>query len=310
MLGRSAAVDPEEIVLPPLASPRDEREADPRWQLAQRVVASRYFARSLLLSRFLLHIVAETLEGRTSEITEHQIGVRVFDRPASYRTIEDNIVRNYARQLRRRLAEYFAEEGAREPLHIDIPLGGYIPIFVPASGYAAEPEVSEPSAPISIHEDRPAPPPLPSVAPPAPQRSNGRLWLFALLVTVYSTILGALVWFAATRVHVPPSTAAEPTAPLWTALFSGPATTYIVPSDAGLNLLEGSLPPPRFSGKLHRRRILPADTAVHRCAQRRRSEDPALHQLRRPADHLRTHPAARVPSRPRCAALPARPPSR
>ena len=83
---------------------------DPRWCLAQRVVAESHFSRSTLLSNFLLFIVAETIEGRANEITEHQIGVQVFDRPTGYRTIEDNIVRNYARQLRRRLAEHFAGE--------------------------------------------------------------------------------------------------------------------------------------------------------------------------------------------------------
>lgn len=38
--------------------------------------------------------------------------------------------------------------------------------------------------------------------------------------------------------HAPGHADAEPTPPLWAALFSGPSTTYIVPSDAGLNLLE------------------------------------------------------------------------
>jgi hypothetical protein len=87
---------------------------DPYWELAQRVVAGPHFARSPLLSKFLLFVVAETREGRGSEITEHQIGVQVFDRPADYRTLEDNIVRSYARQLRKRLAEHFAGEGSSE----------------------------------------------------------------------------------------------------------------------------------------------------------------------------------------------------
>ncbi|MGB6721798.1 MAG: hypothetical protein WBE72_13465, partial [Terracidiphilus sp.] len=105
---------------------------DPHWELVQRAVAGPHFARSPLLSKFLLFVVAETLEGRADEITEHQIGVQVFDRPADYRTLEDNIVRNYARQLRKRLAEHFAEQGSAEPVRIDIPLGGYVPVFVPA----------------------------------------------------------------------------------------------------------------------------------------------------------------------------------
>ncbi len=106
-----------------------DHDADARWRLAKRVVASRHFARSPLLSKFLLFVVTETLEGRQQEITEHQIGVQVFGRPTSYRTVEDNIVRNYARQLRKRLAEHFADVGSREAMQIEIPVGGYVPVF-------------------------------------------------------------------------------------------------------------------------------------------------------------------------------------
>ena len=80
----------------------DWLQGDLRWSLTQRVVAGAHFARSPLLSKFLLFVVAETLEGREGEITEQQIGVQVFDRLPGYRTAEDNIVRNYARQLRDR----------------------------------------------------------------------------------------------------------------------------------------------------------------------------------------------------------------
>lgn len=239
-MGRSTAVDPEARLPLPQPAGLEGCDRDPRWQLARRVVASRHFARSPLLSKFLLYIVAETLGDRTSEITEHQIGVSVFDRPPSYRTVEDNIVRNYARQLRRRLADYFANEGAAEPLHIDIPLGGYVPVFrsnpdqAPAEKSAARP------VPIVIRED----PSAPAVAPPGLVSSTSRRRTpslrFALFLVLYSAVLGCVVWFAALRLHAWHSdpAAAEPTAPLWNALFAAPATTYIVPADAGLNLLE------------------------------------------------------------------------
>ncbi|MFP5229880.1 MAG: hypothetical protein ACLGXA_19875 [Acidobacteriota bacterium] len=212
-------------------------ESDPRWQLAQRVVASRHFVRSALLSRFLLHIVAESLLGRTENITEHAIGVRVFDRPASYRTVEDNIVRNYARQLRRRLADYFAEEGAAEPLQIDIPLGGYVPVFVDPA--AATSEEAEPprAVPISIRPEAPVPAAASDEARPEGRR---RRILAAVLFGIYSVALLGAAWTAALRLHPghPAVQDASPTAPLWAALFSSTVNTYIVPSDAGLNLLE------------------------------------------------------------------------
>src|SRR5271163_2312002 len=102
---------------------------DPRWQLAQRIVASKSFAKSALLSKFLLYICDRALCGKTDEISEHQIGVHVFVRRPGYNPGEDNIVRNYARQLRQRLDHYFEDEGRSEALRISIPLGKYTPVF-------------------------------------------------------------------------------------------------------------------------------------------------------------------------------------
>ena len=213
----------------------DWLEHDPRWALAQRVVAGPHFARSVLLSKFLLFVVAESLEGRESEITEHQIGVQVFDRRPGYSTVEDNIVRNYARQLRRRLAEYFADEGSSEPLRIDIPLGAYVPVFVPVSDDSAAAEVR--SFPVSVNiRTQPADPH--TAVPAATRPWNWKRWLFAAsTLTAYSAILVCLTWMAAARAHSR-QLVSEPADPLWTALFGGPANTFIVPADAGFNLLE------------------------------------------------------------------------
>ena len=128
----AAVQSKSKVPLPDEAWPASLQE-DPNWTLAQRVISGPNFARSPLLTKFLLFVVAETLEGRGNEITEHQIGVQVFDRPADYRTLEDNIVRSYARQLRKRLAEHFADQGSSEPVRIDIPVGAYVPVFLPAS---------------------------------------------------------------------------------------------------------------------------------------------------------------------------------
>lgn len=102
---------------------------DPRWQLVQRIVHSPQFQRSVRLRDFLLHVTAEALHGRTSELSEHHIGCRVFQRQPDYSTADDNIVRVHARQLRLRLDEYFLLHGHEEPLVIEIPRGSYIPVF-------------------------------------------------------------------------------------------------------------------------------------------------------------------------------------
>ncbi len=213
-------------------------EIDPRWQVAKNAVASRYFARSPLLSRFLLYIVAEAIEGRSNEITEHQIGVKVFERPAHYRTLEDNIVRNYARQLRRRLNDYFSGEGATELLHIDIPLGGYVPLFTGPAENNARPEIVERTAPqtaITESDSLPSEASREQMTAPHSRRIRSLLWL-----GIYTAVVILLAWWGGAhyRQSAEKASPATPTASLWNALFSGPLTTYIVPADAGLNLIE------------------------------------------------------------------------
>jgi hypothetical protein len=107
--------------------------------LVERVLASSHFVRATKLQGFLTYICSKAMAGRPEEISEQHIGHLVFGREAGYNPSEDNIVRVQARDLRKRLAAYFAEEGADEPIVIDIPKGGYVPHFLPRSQAAADP---------------------------------------------------------------------------------------------------------------------------------------------------------------------------
>ena len=236
-MNQIAAVQSKPKMLPLEEAWRASLQEDPHWALAQRVIAGPNFARSPLLTKFLLFVVAETLEGRGNEITEHQIGVHVFDRPADYRTLEDNIVRSYARQLRKRLAEHFADQGSSEPVRIDIPVGGYVPVFLPATEEVNKEETpgSPAAGPSQI---RPHALPTHSAEPVAVVQSKASRWaLGAVLVVAYSAALIAITWYAARRSPAPPLPQ-EPAHVLWAELFNGPENSYIVPSDAGFNLLE------------------------------------------------------------------------
>ena len=210
---------------------------DPRWCLAARIVAGPHFSRSPLLSKFLLFVVAETIEGRENEISEHQIGVHVFDRRSGYSTVEDNIVRNYARQLRKRLAEHFANEGNGERLRIVIPHGRYIPTFIKAPEAEPLPKARKLPVSVGIHEEPAARPMTVAAVPHSPQANGKRRLLAAAGAIVYSAVLVCVTWFIASRA-LAPHPSQGPAHPLWAALFGGPANTYIVPADAGFNLLE------------------------------------------------------------------------
>ena len=104
-------------------------QSDERWQLVERISASRGFHRSAYLCGFLRYIAEKQLCDKSFEITEQQIGEQVFGRAPGYSPGEDNIVRNYARLLRRRIEEYFSGPGAFEPLRLQVPRGAYLPSF-------------------------------------------------------------------------------------------------------------------------------------------------------------------------------------
>jgi hypothetical protein len=109
------------------------------------------------LSAFLLHVVRCTIEGRTDELTEQQIGVQVFSRALGYNPGEDNIVRTTVRQLRRQLALYYQEEGFTESLRIQVPRGGYIPVFVapevPVQSLPVEPQTAVPATQVPAQNE-------------------------------------------------------------------------------------------------------------------------------------------------------------
>lgn len=98
-------------------------------QELDRIAASTSFRKATQCVRLLRHITKVTLDGRSSELKEYALGVTVFDRPESYDSRIDPIVRLEARRLRLKLAEYYRLEGSADAVVIDLPKGAYIPDF-------------------------------------------------------------------------------------------------------------------------------------------------------------------------------------
>ena len=99
-----------------------------------RILASEGFARSPRMQRFLDFVVEETLAGRAAHLREYAIAVSVFDRGEDFEPALDPIVRNDARRLRLKLAEYYRTAAHLEDrVSIGIPKGGYVPVFEPMS---------------------------------------------------------------------------------------------------------------------------------------------------------------------------------
>src|SRR5215475_14444758 len=102
--------------------------ADVRKQL-DRVLSSAAFVRNERLSRFLSFVVQHALDGKTDGVKESLLGIEVFGRMPGYDTRSDSVVRTEAAKLRVRLTEYYAGDGASDPVIIELPKGGYTPVF-------------------------------------------------------------------------------------------------------------------------------------------------------------------------------------
>jgi hypothetical protein len=216
---------------------------DSRWMAVERIVASRNFAKSGRLNTFLSYIVRCAIENRPEEISEQQIGIHVFGRSPGYNPAEDNIVRTTARQLRQRLALYYMEEGSADIIRIEVPKGGYIPVFQSGERRSSDPQiVASESAPV-VHE-HPAIAALPETAS-TPRKRIGlhipRGWLNAAALVVAGAVLALTVQacISAARLRTSENDA------LWRTLFSSKQTTLFVPGDAGLNMFNNQAHAPR-----------------------------------------------------------------
>ncbi|MCV9966890.1 adenylate cyclase [Pararhizobium sp. BT-229] len=102
-------------------------EEEIRAQL-QRIVTSTEFPNVGRGAAFLSYIVEESLAGNANRIKGYSIALEVFKRDVSF-TQDDPVVRIQAGRLRRVLERYYLTAGRTDPIRIDIPKGGYAPVF-------------------------------------------------------------------------------------------------------------------------------------------------------------------------------------
>lgn len=128
---------PGEEWLPPGVTPAQVAD------LLDRICASREFAQSERMRRFLRFSVERALAGDRDSLKEYTIGVEVFDRSGDYDPRVDSIVRVEARRLRRKLKSFYETMGAKENLRLTLPEGSYAPALELA-------ESAEPAAPTGV----------------------------------------------------------------------------------------------------------------------------------------------------------------
>ena len=207
------------------------------------------FQKSNRLRELLLFIGEHSLSNGSAHLREHDIGVGVFGRPESYDTSQDTLVRVQASQLRKKLQQYFEEDGQAESLLVDLPKGSYALLFHPREAA-----------------------PLAAVLPPPPKQRNYLPAAAALSAVLLLAVAFLAVQNFQLRRRAEFSLGATPAVDaLWRQAFHNGQHTYLVVADGNLVVFEDAIKQhislPDYQNKEFRR------------LAERRIEDPAIRAL-------------------------------
>jgi hypothetical protein len=108
---------------------REVSVADVRDEI-RRVLSSHDFRQSKVLAKLLRYICTKALLEAGEPVTEYTIAVDVLGKPQDFKDNRDANVRVEVYRLRKRLAEYYQQEGAGNRVRIVIPTGTYLPQFL------------------------------------------------------------------------------------------------------------------------------------------------------------------------------------
>src|SRR5246127_1455497 len=77
------------------------------------------------LCKLLKYLGEHSLDAPGTPLKEYQIATEVFLRPSDFDPRLDSTVRVQTGRLRAKLAEYYAGEGAEDPVIVELPKGSY-----------------------------------------------------------------------------------------------------------------------------------------------------------------------------------------
>jgi hypothetical protein len=202
--------------------PQTKQDSDAILRELEAILASPHFCNSKRYPTLLRYIVENTLAGKLDLLKERTLGVEVFDRPPTYDTNTDTVVRYTAGEVRKRLLLYYSEHGSHTGIRISLPAGSYVAEFLhgheghevhletaddPDFGatYAHEPE-AEASAAAELHESGTAALVLEkteagevahgsaTASLHAPSGSHKLLWWLVVVAILVAAMGGGFLW--------------------------------------------------------------------------------------------------------------------
>jgi hypothetical protein len=224
----------------PITHEREAKDSEAYWALLQRVIGSPQLRRSARMREFLLFVGQRALADDQEVLHEQEIGSEVFGRAPGYDTSIDNIVRVNATDLRKRIEEYFATDGAGETLVFEIPRGSYKPVFRQRS--IEEPIVAGPATPevsklrdVEKKETR-----TEHLVPGTTQRGNISLLVAAGFVIGVLMVICSVLWTQKRALLRPPYASAETPvmAAFWSGYLGANTNTDVILADTSFSLIE------------------------------------------------------------------------
>jgi hypothetical protein len=190
---------------------------DQFFQQIDHIIKSHSLRGSESLCKLLQYLAKQSLEHPDAPLKEYQIATEVYGRPAGFDPQSDSTIRVQAGRLRLKLAEYYADEGAADPILVKIPKGSYHLTF---EARAVEP--------------RPLPQAVPSRQTPlgsvvvetVPARWRITVVLLVAALVASLIVLGSVLW----NRHLPEPAIAASSAPR----FTGPLATFWRPFTSGV----------------------------------------------------------------------------
>jgi len=191
---------------------------EPRLLEVDRLVNSHTLHGSESLCRLLRYLADHAIRHPGVALKEYQIATEVFGRPTEFDPQLDSLVRVQAGRLRSKIADYYASEGAEDPILVELPKGTYALTFHPAMASTKNLVRSVPGP----DEDR---------SRPRPRRTSRVLLILSILLLL-SLITTA--WLLAGRIISSRSSSVDESATpsafrvFWRAFTSGPDASWII----------------------------------------------------------------------------------
>ncbi|HKR85913.1 MAG TPA: hypothetical protein VJS37_17270 [Terriglobales bacterium] len=193
-------------------------DVEPRLLQVERLVNSHTLHGSEALCKLLRYLADHAIKHPGVALKEYQIATEVFGRPSGFDPHLDSLVRVQAGRLRAKIAEYYASEGAHDPVIVELRKGAYTLAFHGAIA---------PSGPILAHDRETEP----NVAT-APDRDPSLTWKVGLGVFLGLALL-AFAWLFARAPSATGTANLSESAPrafqiFWKPFLAGPDESWVI----------------------------------------------------------------------------------